>query len=107
MSVDFDPSKQRWRVRWRRGRKATFEGKLLKRAKAGGIEIVATGRESWVGWVELKTEAVNERAMQHTAMVMRDIKADVLGVIEAENRVVLKEFSTLLLSKSRAPRSNT
>jgi hypothetical protein len=76
-----------------------IRGKLLKRPKTGGVEILARGRESWVGWVELKTEAVNELAMQHTAMVMRDLKADVLGVIEAENRVVLKEFSALLLKQ--------
>lgn len=72
-------------------------GRLLKRPKAGGLEIVADGRSDWIGWVELKTEHVNELAMQHTAMVMRDVNADILGVIEAENRVALKRFSTQML----------
>jgi endonuclease/exonuclease/phosphatase family metal-dependent hydrolase len=74
-------------------------GKLLKRPKAGGLEIVAKGREDWIGWVELKSEQVNELAMEHTAMVMRDVNADVLGVVEAENRIVLDKFSEQLLNK--------
>jgi predicted extracellular nuclease len=74
-------------------------GKLLKRPKSGGIEIVAGGREDWIGWVELKTEPVNELASRHTAMVIRDIDADVLGVIEAEHRIALKNFSSILLKK--------
>jgi predicted extracellular nuclease len=74
-------------------------GRLLKRPKSGGIEIVANGRADWIGWVELKTEPVNELATRHTAMVMRDLDADVLGVIEAENRIALKNFSSILLKK--------
>ena len=72
-------------------------GRLLRRTKGGGIEIIATGRDDWVGWVELKTEPVSELATRHTAMVMRDVNADVLGVIQAENRVSLKNFSSILL----------
>ena len=74
-------------------------GRLLRRPKSGGLEIVASGRAGWIGWVELKTEPVNELAMEHTAMVMRDVAADVLGVIEAENRIVLDKFSAQLLKK--------
>ena len=74
-------------------------GKLLKRPKAGGIEIVADGRDDWIGWVELKTGQANELAMDHTAMVMRDVNADVLGVVEAENRITLARFSEQLLRK--------
>ena len=74
-------------------------GKLLKRPKAGGLEIVASGRGDWIGWVELKNEQVNELAMEHTANVLRDVNADVLGVVEAENRIVLDKFSAQLLDK--------
>ena len=63
------------------------------------MEIVASGRASWIGWVELKTEPVHELAMEHTAMVIRDVAADVLGVVEAENRIVLDKFSAQLLKK--------
>lgn len=69
-------------------------GHLLKRPQSGGIEIVANGRADWIGWVELKAEPVNELATRHTAMVMCDLDADVLGVIEAESRVALKNFFT-------------
>jgi endonuclease/exonuclease/phosphatase family metal-dependent hydrolase len=74
-------------------------GKLIKRPKTGGLQVVANGREDWVGWVELKMEQVNELAMEHTAMVIRDVNADVLGVVEAENRIVLDKFSEQLLRK--------
>jgi len=76
-------------------------GRLLVRKKVGKgtrIEIVANGRASWIGWVELKTEPVNRRATQHTAMVMRDIGADVLAVVEADNRISLNKFSSILLA---------
>ena len=79
---------------------------MLRRPKSGGLEIVATGRTSWIGWVELKTEPVNELAMEHTAMVMRDVAADVLGVIEAENRIVLDKFSAQLLKKVGSTRTS-
>ena len=74
-------------------------GKLLKRPRSGGVEIVAGGRGDWIGWVELKTEPVDELATNHTAMVMRDVDADVLGVVEADNRIALKNFSAILLKK--------
>jgi hypothetical protein len=74
-------------------------GKLIKRPKAGGLEIVANSRDDWIGWVELKTEQVNELAMDHTAMVIRDLNAGVLGVVEAESRITLDKFSAQLLAK--------
>jgi endonuclease/exonuclease/phosphatase family metal-dependent hydrolase len=77
-------------------------GHLLKRTKVGNtttIQIVANGREDWIGWVELTKEPTDELATEHTAMVMRDISADVLGVVEADNRTALKLFSEVLLKK--------
>ena len=71
--------------------------KLVKRPPGKPVEIVAAGRSSWIGWVELKTEPVDELAMRHTARVMKDIDADILGVIEAENRISLGKFSGQML----------
>lgn len=71
-------------------------GRLLKRTK-GGIEIVASGRDAWIGWVELEVGPVDQLATTHTAMVMRDLDAHVLAVIEADNRVALREFSSIML----------
>ncbi len=79
-------------VRLRRNR-----GALLRRPAAGGIEIVAEGRADWVGSLEPKTEPVNAVAMQNTARVIDAVGADVLGVIEVENRPALRDFSALIL----------
>jgi len=76
-----------------------IRGQLLRRPRSGPVQVVAAGRPSWIGWVELKTEPVDELAMQHTAMVMRDINADILGVVEAESRPALKRFSDALLAE--------
>jgi len=35
-------------------------GHLVLRHKDGTVEVVARGRGDWLGWVELKTEAVGE-----------------------------------------------
>ena len=72
-------------------------GKLLKRPKGGPVEVVANGREEWVGWVELKTEAVDEIATRNTAQVVRDVNADVLATIEVDNRIALNRFNSQLL----------
>jgi endonuclease/exonuclease/phosphatase family metal-dependent hydrolase len=94
LDLDKDDSKHSEFARLRQNR-----GRLVKRPKSGPIEIVANGRADWVGWVELKTEPVDELATRHTAMVMRDLDADVLGVIEAESRIALKNFSSILLEQ--------
>lgn len=73
-------------------------GHLIKRSK-GKLEVVADGRDDWVGWVELKTEPVNEEATRSTARVIKDVAADVLGVVEAENRISLRDFSSVMLEK--------
>jgi endonuclease/exonuclease/phosphatase family metal-dependent hydrolase len=72
-------------------------GKLLKRPQAGGIEIVAGGRADWAGSLELLEEPVDEEAMRNTARVIRDVKADILAVVEAEHRPGLCVFNETLL----------
>lgn len=74
-----------------------IRGRLLTRPVGGGIKIIADGRADWVGWVALENEPVDELATRHTAMVIRDVDPDVLGVIEAESRPVLRDFSRILL----------
>ena len=68
-------------------------GALLKRPRAGGVEITAGGRADWVGSLELIEEPVNEVAMRVTAKVMIDLQADILAVIEAESRPSLAAFN--------------
>lgn len=71
--------------------------RLLKRPPGKPAEVVANGRVDWIGWAELKTEPVDELAMRHTARVMKDVDADILGVIEADNRIGLGKFSGQML----------
>jgi endonuclease/exonuclease/phosphatase family metal-dependent hydrolase len=78
-------------------------GRLLRRPRTGGVEIVAGGRGDWVGWVELTTEPVDELAVVNTARVIADVRADVLGVVEAESRTALKRFSDGALRVGRDP----
>jgi endonuclease/exonuclease/phosphatase family metal-dependent hydrolase len=76
-----------------------IRGTLLRRRRTGEVTVVAGGRSSWIGWVELITEHVDQLAMEHTAMVIRDVAADVLGVIEAESRQLLQMFTAAMLTK--------
>ena len=76
-----------------------IRGSFLRRQRDGQVVVVAQGRSSWIGWVELTTENVTELAMQHTAMVIRDVDADVLGVVEAESRPLLAMFTSSMLAK--------
>jgi endonuclease/exonuclease/phosphatase family metal-dependent hydrolase len=73
-------------------------GHLVKRPRGGGLEIVADGRADWIGWVDLKREEVNEVATQNTARVIKELDADILGVIEAESRPALLRFSDNVLT---------
>ncbi|WP_454629291.1 endonuclease/exonuclease/phosphatase family protein [Bradyrhizobium cenepequi] len=67
-------------------------GHLVKRPRNGPVEVVADGRDDWIGWVDLTLEQVNENATRNTARVIQAIDADVLGVVEAENRPALVRF---------------
>ena len=74
-----------------------LRGKLLNRPRTGPVTVAATGRSDWIGWVELKTEPVNETASANTARVVGAVNADVLGVVEAEDRTTLKLFNRNVL----------
>jgi endonuclease/exonuclease/phosphatase family metal-dependent hydrolase len=67
-------------------------GQLLSRPQ-GRVEVTASGRGDWIGWLELKREAVNEVATRNTSRVIGDVNADVLVVIEAEDRPALQLFN--------------
>lgn len=76
-------------------------GALVKRGK-GGPRVVASGRSSWVGCVELRTRSVDEQATRNTARVIRDVHADVIATIEVEGRAELAEFNHDLVGGSGA-----
>jgi len=61
------------------------------------VVITANGAGDWIGWVELALEATNEIGTRMTARVIRDLDADILGVVEAEDRPSLLRFNESLL----------
>jgi endonuclease/exonuclease/phosphatase family metal-dependent hydrolase len=72
-------------------------GHLVKRGRAG-LEVVANGREDWIGSLDLKMETVNEVATRMTAKVIHEVGADIIGLVEAESRPALVRFHDDLLS---------
>ena len=72
-------------------------GDLLVAPKDRDPRIVAGGRGDWIGWVELLTEPVDEVAVRMTARVIDDVGADILCVVEAEDRPSLVRFNDELL----------
>ncbi len=77
-------------------------GRLVSRTSTG-VHVVADGRGDWVGWVELTTEPVGDTAILNTARVIADVAPDVLGVVEAEDRIVLKRFADAQLRAGAGP----
>jgi endonuclease/exonuclease/phosphatase family metal-dependent hydrolase len=74
-------------------------GHLLTRPRNGAPRIVASGRDAWIGWVELVRDPVDEAATRHTAMVVKDVGADVQACVEVEDRLTLKAFSESTLRR--------
>ena len=79
---------------WLRKNRGSFD---VER-QATGIEIVATGRNDWIGWVELAVEPTNELSVRMTAKVIADVQPNILAIVEAEDRPSLVRFNHELLS---------
>ena len=80
---------------WLRKNRGDFDREPQDHTKS--IEIIADGRGSWIGWVELAKEPTNEIGTRMTARVIQEINADILAVIEAEDRPSLVRFNQELL----------
>lgn len=74
-------------------------GALLKRSRTAGLQIVADGRDDWIGWLELKKEPVDEVATRNTARVIAEVDADIVVVVEAEHRISLCRFNEQVLRR--------
>ena len=86
-------------------------GKLfrIKRTPAGTnakssskIELVASGRSHWMGWIELIRENVNAVSTDNTARVIQAVNAHVLCLVEVEDRHTLDRFDRLTLGRWKA-----
>jgi endonuclease/exonuclease/phosphatase family metal-dependent hydrolase len=85
------------RPRWAWLRKNRGKFDRQPRDTSLDVEIVADGRASWIGWVELAREPTNETGTRLTARVISDLDADIVGIVEAEDRPSLVRFNHELL----------
>lgn len=76
-----------------------IRGDFLKKPQGKPLEIVANGRGDWIGWFEIKKEHIKEVATENTARVLNLINADIIGIVEAEDRVGLKAFNDAVVNK--------
>lgn len=87
-------SNPRWA--WLRKNRGRFDRE--PRDNTRNVEIIATGRDDWIGWVELAKEPTNEMSTRLTARVISDINAEIIGVVEAEDRPSLVRFNKEMLN---------
>jgi hypothetical protein len=72
-------------------------GEFLVASDDAEPRIEADGRADWSGWVELIKDPIDEVATQMTAKVIGELAADVLCVVEVEDRPSLVRFNSELL----------
>lgn len=82
---------------WLRKNRGKFDRQPNDNTK--NVEIIATGRDDWIGWVELAKEPTNEKTTRLTARVIQDVDADIIGIVEAEDRPSLVRFNKELLNE--------
>jgi len=74
------------------------KGKFLSKPPGKSPYISADGRNDWIGWVALKTEAIREKAIENTARVIKEVNASIVGLVEVEDRILLGEFNDKIIS---------
>lgn len=70
---------------------------FFHKPRNGALTIRASGRGDWLGWVELRKEEVKDTAVANTARIIDLLHADILAVIEAENRISLRQFNSTVI----------
>jgi endonuclease/exonuclease/phosphatase family metal-dependent hydrolase len=73
-------------------------GKLWKKRGWSITGVKAGGVGEWDGTIQFKAAKFSETGRKNTAKVIRSLKADVLCIVEADDRPGLKRFDTDLLS---------
>jgi hypothetical protein len=76
-----------------------IRGKLFSKPANQPAAIVASGRTDWIGWFELIKDDIKDTATINTGHIIDLLKADVLCLIEVENRMTLKHFNQDILSQ--------
>ena len=87
-------SNPRWA--WFRKNHGSFDRQPRDNTK--NVEITANGRDDWIGWVELAKGPTDEFSTRLTARVITDVSADIIGIVEAEDRPSLVRFNQEMLN---------
>ena len=74
-----------------------IRGQLFRDPQNGPVEVVAKGRNDWVGWFELRREDIYWKATFNTARVIDAVRPDILICVEVENRTTLDRFNDQVL----------
>lgn len=67
-----------------------------------GKHTSAVGSDEWLGHVELARTDISDTAVENTARVIVDVDADLICLMEVENRDLLQDFHDGLLNKLKA-----
>lgn len=69
-------------------------------SQAGGtLHVAVDGRADWVGWFELRREDVRWEATYNTGRVIAETNADILVLVEIENRPTFHRFNDQVLKE--------
>jgi predicted extracellular nuclease len=75
-------------------------GKLFKRnRKFEVVGIKAKGKDDWSGFTTFKTDDFTETTRKNTAKVINSVRADIISLIEVENKTTLDTFNSQLIKK--------
>jgi endonuclease/exonuclease/phosphatase family metal-dependent hydrolase len=72
-------------------------GKLFKHSGWAVTGVAAKGAGDWDGEIAFKRADFSDMARKNTAQVIKDVRADVACIVEAESRPTLQAFDTHLL----------
>lgn len=61
------------------------------------VEIISGGGGEWIGWVEPAKQPIDETSTRMTARVIKDGSADIIGIVEADDRPALVRSNEGLL----------
>ena len=67
-------------------------GALLEHKRDQPARVVATGRESWAGWVDLKKEPLADDAVRNIALCSASVQPVIIVLVEVESRPALQHF---------------
>lgn len=73
--------------------------KLFKRDNFKIVGVKANGKDDWGGFITFKTADFTEITRKNTAKVINSVRADILSLIEVENKPTLDEFNSQLIKK--------